>query len=261
MPKLTKTYIDKLTAPADKEAFHWDTEIKGFGLRVTPTSKITYIVQGRVNGSSPRISIGPHGVFTVDQAREVAREHLRSMRMGIDPRAVAKKEAAQRVKDTEEDAGRALDQKMTTVSQVIEALVQAVHVTHAGQDVTRDMVHSVLNRVANGRRWKDVDDMLRMAQFQYRIDVVRGANNQVLYWRARHAACSGITRQNLSRRLRNLVFRTQVRYEPSSHQGRLLLQHSQLGDHPCLANRLHVLRPPLGLSRPEILPTFPLGLP
>lgn len=97
MPKLTKNYIDKITAPADKEAFHWDTEIKGFGLRVTPTGKITYIVQGRVNGSSPRISIGPHGVFTVDQAREVAREHLRSMRMGIDPRAIAKKEAAQRV--------------------------------------------------------------------------------------------------------------------------------------------------------------------
>lgn len=97
MPKLTKNYIDKITAPADKEAFHWDDSLKGFGCRVTPTGKITYIVQGRVNGSSPRISIGPHGVFTVDQARDVAREHLRSMRMGIDPRAVAKKEAAQRV--------------------------------------------------------------------------------------------------------------------------------------------------------------------
>jgi len=97
VPKLTKNYIDKITAPADKEAFHWDDSLKGFGLRVTPTGKITYIVQGRVNGSSPRISIGPHGVFTVEQARDVAREHLRSMRMGIDPRAVAKKEAAQRV--------------------------------------------------------------------------------------------------------------------------------------------------------------------
>lgn len=97
MPKLTKNYIDKITAPVGKEAFHWDDSLKGFGLRVTPTGKITYIVQGRVNGSSPRISIGPHGVFTVDQARDVAREHLRSMRMGIDPRAVAKKEAAQRV--------------------------------------------------------------------------------------------------------------------------------------------------------------------
>ena len=53
MPKLTKTYIDKLTAPADKEAFHWDSEVKGFGLRVTPTGKVTYIVQGRVNGRPP----------------------------------------------------------------------------------------------------------------------------------------------------------------------------------------------------------------
>jgi len=97
MPKLTKNYIDKITAPTAKEAFHWDTEVKGFGLRVTPSGKLTYIVQGRVNGSSPRISIGPHGVFTVDQARDVAREHLRSMRMGIDPRAVARIEAAHRV--------------------------------------------------------------------------------------------------------------------------------------------------------------------
>jgi hypothetical protein len=87
-------------------------------------------------------------------------------------------------KDTEEDTSRALDQKMTTVSQVIEALVQMVHVTHTGQDVTRDMVHSVLNRLVNGRRWKDVDEMLHMAQFQYRIAVVRGANNQVLYRKA-----------------------------------------------------------------------------
>lgn len=84
-------------------------------------------------------------------------------------------------KDTEEDTGRVLDQKMTTVSQVIEALTQLVHGTHAGQDVTRDMVHGALNRLVNGRRWKDVDDMLRMAQFQYRVEVVRGANNQVLY--------------------------------------------------------------------------------
>jgi integrase len=97
VPKLTKNYVDQITPPADKEAFYWDSEIKGFGLRVTPSRKITYIVQGRVNGRTPRISIGPHGVFTVNQARDVAREHLRSMRMGIDPRAVAKRNAAKRV--------------------------------------------------------------------------------------------------------------------------------------------------------------------
>jgi integrase len=87
--KLTKGYIDKLT-PGRADELHWDTDVKGFGLRVTPTRKLTFIVQGRVGGvgTAARITIGPYGVFTVDQAREVAREHLRSMRMGIDPREV-----------------------------------------------------------------------------------------------------------------------------------------------------------------------------
>jgi integrase len=93
MPKLTKSFVDKIEAPADGYALHWCSETKGFGLRCTAAGKVTYIVQGRVRAKSARITIGPHGVFTVDQAREVAREHLRSMRMGIDPRETAKEEA------------------------------------------------------------------------------------------------------------------------------------------------------------------------
>lgn len=97
MAKLTKTYIDKITPPASGYDLHWDEQDRGFGLRVTKDGKRTYIAQGRVNGKEARISIGPHGVFTADQAREVAREHLRSMRQGIDPRTVAKERAAETV--------------------------------------------------------------------------------------------------------------------------------------------------------------------
>lgn len=97
MAKLTKTFIDKITAPASGYNLHWDEQDRGFDLRVTKDGKRTYIAQGRVNGKEARISIGPHGVFTPDQAREVAREHLRSMRQGIDPRAVAKERAAETV--------------------------------------------------------------------------------------------------------------------------------------------------------------------
>ena len=97
MAKLTKTYIDKIKPPESGYDLHWDEQDRGFGLRVTKDGKRTYIVQGRVNGKEARISIGPHGVFTADQAREVAREHLRSMRQGIDPRTVAKERAAETV--------------------------------------------------------------------------------------------------------------------------------------------------------------------
>lgn len=100
MPKLTKSYIDKVK-PQATDVLHWDTDLKGFGLRVTPQGKLSFIVQGRVGTAgraSPtvRLTVGPYGVFTADQARDAARERLREMRMGIDPRAAATKSAAQR---------------------------------------------------------------------------------------------------------------------------------------------------------------------
>lgn len=97
MAKLTKNYIDKIIAPEIGYALHWDEQDRGFGVRVTKDGKRTYVAQGRINGKEARISIGPHGIFTPDQARDAAREHLRSMRMGIDPRAVAKERAAESV--------------------------------------------------------------------------------------------------------------------------------------------------------------------
>lgn len=96
--KLTKSYVEKITAGA-KDEFHWDTEVKGFGVRVTPRGKLTFIVQGRIDGTdgNARLTIGPFGVFTVDQARDQAREHLRTMRQGTDPRALARQSAAAKV--------------------------------------------------------------------------------------------------------------------------------------------------------------------
>lgn len=96
--KLTKGYVDRIK-PGPKDEFHWDTDTKGFGVRVTPTGKQTFIVQGRVEGSESaiRTTIGPYGVFTVDQARDEAREHLRAMRKGIDPRAARKADDAAKV--------------------------------------------------------------------------------------------------------------------------------------------------------------------
>jgi integrase len=96
--KFTKGYVDKVR-PSAKDDFHWDTDVKGFGLRITPKGKITFVVQGRVEGSAKeaRITIGAYGVFTVDQARDVAREHLRTMRMGGDPRAIKKQDEAMKV--------------------------------------------------------------------------------------------------------------------------------------------------------------------
>jgi integrase len=95
MAKITKTYVDKITPPETGYALHWCEQDRGFGVRVTRDGKKTYIVQGRVNGKEARVSIGPHGIFTPEQARDAAREVLRGMRLGVDPRTAAKQRAAE----------------------------------------------------------------------------------------------------------------------------------------------------------------------
>lgn len=96
--KLTKAQIDRIK-PGTKDEHYWDAETRGFGLRVSPTGRMTFFVQSRVSltGKEIRITIGAFGVFTVEQAREVAREHLRTMRQGQDPRQLKRQEAAMQV--------------------------------------------------------------------------------------------------------------------------------------------------------------------
>jgi integrase len=67
------------------QVIYRDDELIGFGLRVTRGS-MSYIVECRVNGVNKRITIGPHGRFDPDTAREEARRMLTAMTLGRDPK-------------------------------------------------------------------------------------------------------------------------------------------------------------------------------
>lgn len=59
--KLTKGYIDRIKPGTTSDEFHWDAEIRGFGLRVNPSGRMSFIVQGRVEGTTTpaaRITVG-----------------------------------------------------------------------------------------------------------------------------------------------------------------------------------------------------------
>lgn len=86
---LTKKFIDKVELPTTKPQFIWDKETHGFGIKCNP-SGIVYVVQGRVNGKTKRVTIGRHGPFTLKQARDKALELLRDMANGTDPIAESK---------------------------------------------------------------------------------------------------------------------------------------------------------------------------
>jgi len=93
MSKITKTLIDKTAAPG----ILWDSEVRGYGLRVSPEGKKVFFVAGRVNGKSLQFTIGPYGTFTEHLARQKAQQILQGMREGIDPRDVRKQDAAMAV--------------------------------------------------------------------------------------------------------------------------------------------------------------------
>jgi integrase len=91
MPKerLGLRYL-KLQVPEDKDVVHWDTELPGFGAKVTPTGRIVFFVQYRPKGQggNPRkLTIGTFGEFTPEQARDAAREVITAKARGEDPQA------------------------------------------------------------------------------------------------------------------------------------------------------------------------------
>jgi integrase len=118
MPKITKRVVDALRPDGGgAEVFKWDTEMRGFGVRIMPSGTASYFVQYRTpEGRTRRMTIGRVGTLTPDEARKLAREKLGYVASGGDPsterRAVRKamtvselcdryiKDAKGRVKDS-----------------------------------------------------------------------------------------------------------------------------------------------------------------
>jgi hypothetical protein len=70
--RVTKRVVDA-AAPTGRDQFVWDTDVKGFGLKVTPVGRKVYLLQTRVGGRLRRYTIGTHGSpWTPDAARSEA---------------------------------------------------------------------------------------------------------------------------------------------------------------------------------------------
>ena len=68
-----------------KQILYWDTDLAGFGVRIAPGGKMTYIVQRDVKGKTRRISLGPIVAFPLSEARKFAQAEIGNMLRGIDP--------------------------------------------------------------------------------------------------------------------------------------------------------------------------------
>src|SRR5215207_9012339 len=94
MPKLTKRTIDAARPKLSGDAFLWDSELPGFGLRIKSSGARAFVLQYRNrNGRSRRLTLGRFGILTADQARDLARNALSEVAQGGDP---AERRAADR---------------------------------------------------------------------------------------------------------------------------------------------------------------------
>ncbi len=84
--KLNKRSVDAVEPAKETQVVLWDTEIRGFGVRVLPSGLKTFIIQYRNSeGVKRRINLGRFGVITVDQARDLAKIKLGTVAAGEDP--------------------------------------------------------------------------------------------------------------------------------------------------------------------------------
>ncbi len=86
--KITKRAVDGVPIPSQGEARLWDTDLKGFLLRVYPSGRRVYAVKCRVGRVQHVYTIGEHGSpWSPDEARKAASEALQKARAGQDPSA------------------------------------------------------------------------------------------------------------------------------------------------------------------------------
>ena len=99
--KLSKRTIDKLPTRA-KSYIAYDSDLSGFGCRVTPTGAKSWIVEYRPHGggrraAKRRVTLGSIATLPPDSARNAAKEILARVRLGED---VAGEKAARRAAPT-----------------------------------------------------------------------------------------------------------------------------------------------------------------
>lgn len=129
---ITKRRVDALKA-ADREYFVWDRDLKGFGLRVQPTGEKSYVVKYRAgsgrNAPTRRVTLGPVGRLTPDEARKLGKSTLGSVAHGLDPAAL-----------------RAADRRAAPLKEMAE-LFLAEHVEAKRKPATASHYRDILERI------------------------------------------------------------------------------------------------------------------
>lgn len=111
--KLTKRVVEAfLGSNLGRDAFCWDLEVRGFGVRVRAGGKQTFVLQYRAGGTrSRRLHLGVVGSMTVEEARKLAKGAAVAVQKGEDPSS--ERQDARKAATVADLAARYLEQHAT----------------------------------------------------------------------------------------------------------------------------------------------------
>jgi integrase len=248
--KLTKTTVDK-AKHGQRDAFIWDSDLPGFGLKITPAGRKVYVLQYRFLGQLRRYTIGRSGEhLTPAQARERAGRLLTHVADGIDPA-----EKKRRLRDDLTIAelcevwlkdGRATAKASTVATdrRILERHVKPLLGRRKVKSVTRADIERTRRDVAEGKTAKDEKLGFR------RRSIVRGgkavANRMVdtLASMFEFARSDGLRDDNPARGIEDYKLAKRERFLTTAEMATLgdeLVAAAQRGDNPSAIAALRLL--------------------
>lgn len=154
--KLTKRLIDSFKYEGEDGArdVRWDSEISGFGVRIYPSAKKSFILSYRQKGTKRLFTIGQYGNITLEQARVLAQKKMGEVADGKDPllnRKAAKKKHDWTVNRAGKDFIKKLkagsDKHHTEVARIFKKDVFPVIGSKPIDEVTKDHILKILDAV------------------------------------------------------------------------------------------------------------------
>lgn len=166
---ITKGTVEKLDIPEAGRVDYFDDKLRGFGVRISPTSR-TYFTLRRVNGKLVRAKIDTADKITAEQARKRAEGILADMGRGQDPNEEKRQAKAKIEADRKEE--EAQKSQLVTLADALDSYIEhrklkpktqsgyrqmfRLHLTDWLQlpvgDITGAMVSKRHTEIANGKR-------------------------------------------------------------------------------------------------------------
>jgi len=122
--KLTDLTCQSAKVPSVEEGQReiWDTVLPGFGLRLNPGGRKSFVLMVRIRGLGiqRRITIGTYPQMSLAKARKEARKHIENAQAGIDPREAIEAERRTRAKAKQDKERRS----RRTFGKIAEDFIQ-----------------------------------------------------------------------------------------------------------------------------------------